>query len=97
MLDLDKKYVLCKDIVIRGVGDRYWALNTSNGKQFRLNSSSYTILNSFHKIMSLRDTIKKVLEEFSVEEDKVIEDCNLLIPFAIEKQLIEEVTAYEGI
>lgn len=93
MLDLKKCFVLSEDIVIRGVGEKYWALNVKNGKQFRLNSTSYSIMNAFRKETSLYEVIDLIEKEYNVDRQRIIDDCNVVIPYAIEKQLIKEVIA----
>ena len=91
MLDISKKYILSDEIVIRGIGNKFWALNIKNGKQFRLNSTSYLIMNAFRDDTSLNTVVNMLVKEYNVERTRVINDCNVIIPFAIEKQLLKEV------
>ncbi len=91
MLDLNQRFILNTDIVIRGVGEKYWALNVKDGTQYRLNSTSFALLNALHEEKSLNDLIGILSAEFAVEYDRLINDCNVIIPFAMDKQLIKEV------
>lgn len=91
MLDLNRKYIINSDIVIRGIGDKYWALNVKDGKQFRLNSTSYSIMNAFRDVTTLDAVVDLIVKEYNVNRMRVVNDCEEIIPFAVEKQLLKEV------
>ena len=91
MLDINMKYIINSDIVIRGIGDKYWALNVKDGKQFRLNSTSYSIMNAFRDVTTLDAVVDLIVKEYNVNRMRVVNDCAEIIPFAVEKQLLKEV------
>ena len=66
MLDLNRKYIINSDIVIRGIGDKYWALNVKDGKQFRLNSTSYSIMNAFRDVTTLDAVVDLIVKEYKI-------------------------------
>ena len=90
MLDLNQKYILSNDIVVRGINNKYWALNVKDGTQFKLNSTSFLILDSLHEAKTLNEIINLVLDEYNVSREKLIDDCNAIIPIAINKKIIKE-------
>ena len=72
-------------------GDKYWALNTSSGNQYRLNDVSYFILNLLRIQMSTAQVVDEVLREYAVAREQAVIDCGKLLQFAIENAIVKEV------
>lgn len=90
MLDLNDIFVLSDNIVLRGVGEKFWALNTKNGNQYRLNEVSYFILDMFRKPTRIGAMMDSMLSEYRVERNRLEADCDMVITFAIEKNILEK-------
>ncbi len=90
MLDLKLTLVLSKNIVLRTVGTNYWALDTNNGNQYKLNEVSYYILNIFRTKASVEQMIISVLSEYKVKKDQLESDCESLINYAISKNILKK-------
>lgn len=91
MLDLDTILKLSDDIVLRGVSDKWWALNVKNGNQFKLNEVSYFMLDHLRTATPISLMIEAVLEEYNVDREKLVEDCNAALQVAIRNGIVEEV------
>lgn len=91
MLDINQHFVLSKTIVLRGLGEKFWALDTSSGNQYKLNDVSYFILNSLRAPMSATQIVDAVLEEYEATREQVSIDCSCILQFAIENAIIKEV------
>lgn len=88
---LDMKLMLNSDIVLRNVGNKYWALDTKNGNQYKLNEVSFFILNVFRKPKFFHETIEIVAKEYDVDIKRLYDDCNKVLQYAMEKEIIKEV------
>lgn len=91
MLDMNRPLLLEDSIVLRGLGDKYWALNTSSGNQYRLNDVSYFILNLLRIQMSTAQLVDEILREYEVTREQAVIDCGKLLQFAIENAIVKEV------
>lgn len=92
MLDLTKEYKVKGEIVLRTVNNNYWALNTSNGNQYKLNEVSYFIINQMiENRTTIEQIAQKAVSEYKVSFDQFVEDCKLMIQVALENQIVEEV------
>jgi hypothetical protein len=89
MLDLNDVLVLSEDIVLRGCGEKFWALNTKNGNQYRLNEVSYFMLDMFRNPTRVSSMMDSMLSEYRVERNRLEADCDMIIRFAIEKNILE--------
>lgn len=92
MLDLDAKYLLSDGIALRGITSRFWALNTTDGSQYRLNEVSFFILNSLRTALTVYEVIDLVLKEYSVDRARATEDCKKVLQSAIEYGIVKEVS-----
>lgn len=92
MLDMNSMHLLERSIVLRGIGDKYWALDISSGNQYRLNEVSHFILNLLRVQMSTDQVVEEILREYEVDRDQATADCSNVIRFAIEKNIIKEVS-----
>lgn len=91
MLDMNRPLFLEDSIVLRGLGDKYWALDTSSGNQYRLNDVSYFILNLLRTQMSTVQVVDKILEEYAVTREQAVTDCSRVLQFAVENAVVKEV------
>jgi hypothetical protein len=91
VLDIDTVLELHKNIVLRGIGDKYWALDVSTGDQYKLNEVSFFILDLFRNPQTIAQITKAVMNEYNVTRERVIEDCRKVLQFADEKKIIKEV------
>lgn len=91
MLDIDLILILNSDVVLRNVGEKYWALNTKDGNQFKLNDVSFFILNAFREPKSISVMLELVIKEYKIDLEKLKEDCNTILQYAIEKEIVKEV------
>ena len=91
MLDMNHPLLLENSIVLRGLGDKYWALDTLSGNQYRLNDVSYFILNLLRTQMTTAQAVDKVLEEHAVTREQAVSDCSRVLQFAVEKAIVKEV------
>lgn len=90
MLDMNRLLLLEDSIVLRGIGEKYWALNTSSGNQYRLNDVSYFILNLLRTQMSTTQVVDEILREYEVAREKAVTDCRSVLQFAIENAIVKE-------
>lgn len=91
MLDLTKKYQINDNIVLRSVGNKYWALDVEKGNQYRLNDVSYFMLDLFREPSTIEDIISTVEKEYVVGRDQLIADCSVMMQTAINKKILKEV------
>lgn len=93
MLDMNTILRLNAAIVLRGLGGKYWALDTSSGNQYKLNDVSYFMLNLLRSPMSAEQMVDEILKEYAVAREQVVVDCSRVLQFAIEKEIVKEVSA----
>jgi hypothetical protein len=91
MLDIDTVIELHKNIVLRGIGDKYWALDVSTGNQYKLNEVSFFILEIFRKPHTTSKAIEVIMNEYNVTRERVVEDCRKILQFAVKNNIIKEV------
>ena len=93
MLDIKTVLSLDKRIVLRKIGNKYWAFDIENGNQYRLNEVSYFILELFRNPLSVENAIVLVLKEYKVDKDCLVADCEKIWQFALDKKILKEVIA----
>jgi len=91
VLDIDTELELHKNIVLRGIGDKYWALDVSTGNQYRLNYVSFFVLELFRSPQTISQITEVVMKEYNVTRERVVEDCRKVLHFAVENKIIKEV------
>lgn len=91
MLDINKEYRVKKEIVLRKVNNNFWALNTENGNQYKLNEVSYFIINQMTGKTTIERIANNAICEYKVSFDEFIEDCKLMVQVALKNQIVEEV------
>ena len=90
MLDLDEKYVLSDNIVLRSIHDKFWCLDTKNGTQYRLNRVSYDLLTNLMPGVVLSEIIDKVAQNYNVALSVFSSDAVSLLNLALNKEIIRK-------
>lgn len=91
MLDLKQKYKLNDNIILRRIDDKCWALNIENGNQYRLNDTSYFILDLLREMSTIENIIFIIQNEYKVTREQLIADISLMLQVAINKNILKEV------
>lgn len=91
MLDLDRAYKLKPDIVLKSLNEKYWALSTITGNQYKLNEVAYYILNELTETKTINELANGAIKVYKVTVEEITGDCNSLIEGAIKSGLVEEV------
>lgn len=95
MLDIEKKYVLKDNILLKSINDSFFALDTNIGTQYRLNRVSYDLLSSLDGRKKIIDVILYVASHYKIEEDVFRKDSIEFFDMAISKKIITEGEKYE--
>lgn len=93
MLDISNILCLNETVVLRGLADKFWALDTSSGNQYKLNEVSYFILNLLRTPATIEQVVDEILKEYTVPRERAVSDCSRVLQFAIEKNIVKEVKA----
>ena len=80
MLDLNLVLQLNEDIVLRGVSDKYWALNVKNGNQC-----------CFREPKSVKLSLEEIMREYRVEYERILKDSESVLQIAIDNNIVKEV------
>lgn len=93
MLDLRRGYKVKSDIVLKNVNEKYWALSTTTGNQYKLNEVAYYILNELTDPKSIIELVYAATTVYKVSKQEFTDDCNALIEGAVKSGLVEEVSS----
>ena len=93
MLDVNSVLKLNEAIVLRGLADKFWALDTASGSQYRLNDVSYFVLNLLRDSLAVEQVVDEVLKEYAVSREQASADCFNVLRTAVEKGIVKEVKA----
>ena len=93
MLDMSSILCLNETVVLRGLSDKFWALDTSSGNQYKLNKASYFILDLLRTPTTIGQVVEEILKEYSVPREQAACDCVNVLQFAVEKSIVKEVKA----
>ncbi len=85
MLELNNIYVLNPNIILRGINNKYWALDTKSGSQFRLNQLSYDLLSFIDGKKTIKDIIEEQSKRYDVEKEIFEKDATSFLEMALEK------------
>ena len=88
MLEINDVLNKKKNIILKGINDKFWALDTESGSQFRLNELSFDILSAIDGETSLSVIIENQLKKYNVERRILEKDILNFVSSAIEKGLI---------
>ena len=90
MLDLNSSYVLLPNIVLKSVNDKFWALDTLSGKQFKLNKTAFEILSSLNKDAVLDKILNEIAQHYDVSVATFVQDASDLMQQAIDNGIVEK-------
>ena len=76
-------YVLSDDIILRSINNKFWALDTKKGGQYKLNSVAFDILSRLNGRDNLKKIFNDVLKTYEIAEKIFLKDFNELIEKAI--------------
>lgn len=93
MLDMNSILCLSDTIVLRGLADKFWALDISSGNQYKLNDISYFILDFLRVSANVNLVVDEILKKYDVSKERAISDCLKLLEIAIKKEIVKEVKA----
>lgn len=88
MLDIKQVYNLDESIIIKGINNKYWALNTKYGTQYKLNRVSYDILSNLNGVKTVEQILDDMLNKYNIDSKTLETDINNFIERAIEKKII---------
>lgn len=89
MLDLDRIYVLDENIILKSINDKFWALDTKSGKQYKLNRTAYDLLSQLDNYHKMKDILIDVSSRYDVEPDVFQKDANRLIEYALQVGIVK--------
>lgn len=91
------RLALNEDIMLRSVVgiDRFYAFNIENGDHFNVNETAYRALEIISAGITFEDLVRKYAEEFELGEAKASQDLSEVIEFALENNIIKEVSDEE--
>lgn len=88
MLEINDVLNKKTNIILKGINNKFWALDVESGVQFRLNELSYDILSAIDGEVSLAVIIENQLKKYNVERTILEKDVLNFVSSAIEKGLI---------
>lgn len=89
MLDVNQKFIRCSCIIIKKMGDMCFALDTNTGSEYKINEVSYDMLEMLSEPISLSEIIDKMMDTYDVSKERVRQDCENWIEFALSHKIIE--------
>jgi hypothetical protein len=90
MLDLNSSYILLPNIVLKSVNNKFWALDTLSGKQFKLNRTAFEILSALSENVVLDKIFNEIAQPYDVLMEVFIRDASNLIQQAINNGIVEK-------
>lgn len=90
MLDLNSSYILLPNIVLKSVNNKFWALDTLSGKQFKLNRTAFEILSALSENVVLDKIFNEIAQRYDVLMEVFIRDASNLIQQAINNGIVEK-------
>ena len=88
MLEINDVLNKKTNIILKGINNKFWALDVESGAQFKLNELSYDILSAIDGEVSLAVIIENQLKKYNVERTILEKDVLNFVSSAIEKGLI---------
>lgn len=91
MLDEGIVLELDENVVLRSINDKFWALDTRSGAQYKLNRVSFDIFSDLDGKKSISEVVNNVSKLYNVSFDVFSDDAQGLLKDAFEKKLVREV------
>lgn len=88
MLEMNKAYSLNNNLILKGINDKFWALDTKTGLQYRLNECSYDILSTLDGKTTVEQIIENQFKKYNVEKSILINDIMSFLESAYKKGFI---------
>lgn len=94
-INSDNIFVLAEGISLQSIPEleHYFAFNTSTGDHFKLNHTAHWVLESIGSETSFHGLIEKFAKEYDLSQDTAKEDLSEIIRYALENNIIKEVSA----
>ena len=83
--------MLDENIVLRSINNKFWALDTRLGTQYKLNMASFDILSALDGKKNISEVVNMISKEYKVSLDEFKEDVQNLFEDAFEKKIIKEI------
>lgn len=90
MLEVKGKYILNDNIILRSINNKFWALNTSNGDQFKLNKVSFRVLSALNGRETITSIIDNIKSLYDVNPEIIKNDLLELLTEALNKNIIRK-------
>ena len=88
----DNIFLLNRDIVLKAIGgENFYALDLSTGDHFKLNCTSYWILESLTTPMAFSFLQYEFGHHFCIPESQAAEDLYEVVMFAVNNNILKEV------
>lgn len=90
---MHKFFTIADDYMLHRGNDRekdFFLFNVSTGKIFKLNETSFTILESFSENVSFSAVVDNLTKKFSIEKGVLIKDLSSLMEKWIESGVLVE-------
>lgn len=91
MLEINRVYSLNSNIILKGINQKFWALDSKIGTQYRLNELSFDILSLMDGKKSIEEIVEIQYRKYNVEKSILINDILLFVKHAFEKEILIEV------
>ena len=78
------------NIVLKSVNNKFWALDTLSGKQFKLNRTAFEILSALSENVVLDKIFNEIAQRYDVLMEVFIRDASNLIQQAINNGIVEK-------
>ena len=82
---------LKENIIIKGINTKFWALDTENGTQYKLNELSFDILSSLDGIKTVEQIIEEQSAYYDIQKEILSSDIISFLHIALNKNIIKEV------
>jgi len=94
-INLDTKFVLAEGISLQGIPEleHYFAFNSTTGDHFKLNHTAHWALVAIGTEMSFQGLVDHFAKEYDLSQDTAKEDLLEIIRYALENNIIQEVSA----
>lgn len=88
MLEMSEVYVLDENIVLRSINNKFWALDTRLGAQYKINRVSYDILSLLDGSKTVKEVIDNASVKYDVSDSIFRDDALGLLENALSKKII---------
>jgi len=92
-LTKDSRFKLPEDILLQALPelDHYYAFNTTDGDNFKLNHTAHWVLTAIGNGVNYAELLEGFITKFEVDRKTAEQDLREVIQYALENKLIKEV------